>query len=505
MKKVCLLSAFALVFFNIVNAQVKWGVGAGPHNTSVIEKNDLQDWGQDFKNNFTPLSSFHAGLFAEINLGKKENWAIQPALLYTNKGRKFSKSYDSAKAFINDTSLISASWKISYLELPVNVIYRIPLSSNVRFILGGGPYVAYQLNSKTAYEIINASGERTAYNDKMATGEAVNAYRKMNWGINALAGFDFNDRFMFTANYSRSLSDFYTAAYGGSFKHQVFGGTVVVWLSSSKSARIKASQVDSDGDGVPDKLDKCPNEMGTAATQGCPDTDGDGIPDYEDKCPDVAGVSSLIGCPLPDRDKDGIPDDTDQCPDVPGVAKYNGCPVPDSDGDGINDDMDDCPKIAGKAKYRGCPAPDTDGDGIDDDNDKCPFKAGTKENGGCPGVANDVLDEINKVARNVLFDVNSDNIKASSFSSLNKLAEILKNETELKLDIEGHTDNTGSVRINQVLSGRRALAIKTYLVNQGVSTDRLSASGFGSEKPIATNNTEEGRSKNRRVEFKVKY
>ncbi|HTN06397.1 OmpA family protein [Agriterribacter sp.] len=505
MKKTYLLLALNLVLFNVMYAQIKWGIGAGPHNTTVIEKNRVQGWDQQYKGNFTPLGGFHAGIFSEINISKNTNWALQPALLYTNKGRKFSKSYDSTKSFINDTSAINASWKINYLELPVNLIYRIPLTEKVRFILGGGPYVSLQLNSKTTYEILNASGEREAFNDKMATGDAVNTYQKLHWGINALAGLDFNDRLLFTANYSRSMSDFYTAGYGGSFKHQLWGGTVVIWLTASKTTKIKASQKDSDGDGVPDKSDKCPAEMGTAATSGCPDTDGDGIPDNEDKCPGVAGISGLLGCPAPDRDKDGVADDKDKCPDVAGTAKYNGCPVPDSDGDGIADDKDNCLDIAGTAKYNGCPAPDTDGDGIDDDNDKCPLKAGAKANNGCPDIAKDMIDDINKAARSILFDVSSDNIKASSYSALDKLAEILQSDAEMKLDIEGHTDNTGSVRLNQVLSGRRALAIKNYLVKKGIATERLTALGFGSEHPIASNSTEEGRSKNRRVAFKVKY
>ena len=505
MKKTYLLLAFNLVFFNFMYAQIKWGAGAGPHNVSVIETNNLQNWNQQYKRNFSPLGGFHAGVFSEINLDKNGNWAVQPALLYTNKGRKFSKSYDSAKSFLNDTSAINASWKINYLELPVNFIYRLPITQKVRFIVGGGPYIALQLNGKATYEITNASGERNSFNDKLASGDAVNKYQKLNWGINALAGFDFNDRLMLTANYSRSMSDFYTAQYTGSFKHELWGGTVVIWLTPSKTAKIKADQKDSDGDGVADQLDKCPTEMGTAATNGCPDTDGDSVPDNEDKCPGVAGTSKLIGCPAPDRDKDGIADDTDKCPDVAGTAKYNGCAVPDTDADGIDDDNDNCPGIAGTVKYNGCPAPDTDRDGIDDDTDKCPLKTGTKENKGCPYIAKDMLDDINKAARSILFDVNSDNIKTSSFTALDKMAEIMRTDAELKLDIEGHTDNTGSVRHNQVLSGRRALAIKTYLVKKGITSERLTASGFGSENPIADNNTEAGRSKNRRVAFKVKY
>ncbi len=505
MKKTSLLLAFNLVCFNIIHAQVKWGIGGGAHNASVIETNSLQNWDQQYKGNFSPLGGFHAGVFSEINLDKKGNWAVQPALLYTVKGRKFSKSYDSAKSFLNDTSAIRASWKTSYLELPLNFIYRLPLTAKVRFIAGGGPYIALQHRDKAAYEITNASGERNIFDDKLASGDAINKYEKLNWGINALAGFDFNDRLMLTANYSRGISDFYTAQYKGSFRHELWGGTAVIWLTTSKTAKIKADQKDSDGDGVADKLDKCPAEPGTAATNGCPDTDGDNIPDNEDKCPGIAGISRLLGCPAPDKDNDGVPDDADKCPDVAGTAKYGGCAVPDTDSDGINDDNDNCPAIAGVAKYNGCPAPDTDGDGIEDEADKCPLKAGTKENNGCPHIAKDMLDDINKAARSILFDVNSDNIKPSSFVALDKLAEIMRTNDELKLDIEGHTDNTGSVRHNQVLSGRRALAIKTYLVKKGIAPERLTASGFGSENPIADNNTEEGRSKNRRVAFKVKY
>lgn len=505
MKKVYLLFTLSLLFFNTLLAQVKWGIGAGPHNSRVIENNSIQNWDQQYKGNFAPIGGFHAGLFSEINLTKNSNWAVQPALLYTNKGRKFSWSFDSTKSFNNDTSAINANWKISYLELPVNIIYRIPLSRKVRFVLGAGPYVGLHLNGKTSYEIFNASGERETFEDKMATGDAVNKYQKLNWGVNALAGFDFNDRILITANYSRSLANFYTANYSGSFKQQLWGGTIVVWLTRSGTDRLKESQKDRDGDGVPDRLDHCANEMGTAATNGCPDSDGDGTPDKEDKCPDTPGANALLGCPVPDKDKDGIADNLDKCPDVAGVAKYQGCPVPDTDKDGIADDKDNCPGIAGTAQFNGCPAPDTDGDGIADDLDKCPLKPGAKDNNGCPGIAKDMLDDINKAARSVLFDVSSDNIKISSFAALDKLAEILMADAELKLDIEGHTDNTGSVRLNQVLSGRRALAIKAYLVKKGIDADRLTASGFGSERPIASNDTEAGRAKNRRVAFKVRY
>lgn len=167
---------------------------------------------------------------------------------------------------------------------------------------------------------------------------------------------------------------------------------------------------DSDGDGVPDHLDLCPDVPGSAALGGCPDRDGDGIPDHLDACPDVAGLASLNGCP--DRDGDGFPDHEDQCPDVFGTV--DGCP--DSDGDGIPDHEDDCPYTFGLAELNGCPdydadgvtdnidnclniagdasalgCPDADGDGVPDAIDKCPTIPGLASNDGCP---HDYLDGV---------------------------------------------------------------------------------------------------------------
>lgn len=505
MKKIYLLLTFNLFIFNLIHAQIKIGAGVGAHNTSIVEKNTLQNWASQYKGNYTTLSGIHAGIFAELPLNKKNSWAVQSSLQYTNKGNKFGKSYDSSKAFNSDTSSILASVKMNHIELPVNLVYRIPISSKVHFILGAGGYVSYLMKGKTTYDLYNASGEHTTADMKLANGETLTSFNKLDYGINGLAGLDFNDRVMLTVNYNKGLADLYKTSYDGSFKNQSIGATVVVWVTKSRSSKIKAETKDTDGDGVPDKDDKCSGENGTSATNGCPDKDGDSIPDKEDKCPDVAGLVKYAGCPAPDADKDGVADDEDKCPGVAGVAKYNGCPVPDKDGDGINDDEDKCIDIAGSAKYKGCPVPDTDMDGVNDDEDKCPLKSGSKANNGCPVVEKDMIEEINRAAHNILFDVNSDNIKATSYIALDKIANIMLKNEGMKMDIEGHTDNTGSVRHNQVLSGKRALAIKIYLVNKGVSHERLTASGFGSENPIAENTTEAGRAKNRRVAFKVSY
>ncbi|MFP5040103.1 OmpA family protein [Parasediminibacterium sp. JCM 36343] len=231
------------------------------------------------------------------------------------------------------------------------------------------------------------------------------------------------------------------------------------------------------------------------------DTDGDGIVDSKDKCPRVAGIAKYDGCPVPDTDKDGINDENDKCPTVAGLAKYNGCPVPDTDGDGINDEEDKCPTVMGLARYMGCPIPDTDGDGVNDEEDKCPTVPGVKSNAGCP----EIQTKINELAKSIYFGLGSVIISAKSTKPLDEVAAIMKKYPATKLSIEGHTDNVGSAVINKKLSQKRADAIKTYFFKKGIAVTRLDAIGYGSEKPVADNKTEAGRSKNRRVELKATY
>jgi len=135
---------------------------------------------------------------------------------------------------------------------------------------------------------------------------------------------------------------------------------------------------DTDGDGIPNKLDECPTEFGVAAMAGCPDKDGDGIRDLDDRCPDVAGEKKNQGCP--DRDRDGVIDLEDQCPDSAGVAYLQGCP--DNDLDSITNSLDKCPNLKGSRDHNGCP--DSDGDGVYDDADACVTIVGAVDNKGCP-------------------------------------------------------------------------------------------------------------------------
>ena len=207
-----------------------------------------------------------------------------------------------------------------------------------------------------------------------------------------------------------------------------------------------------------------------------------------------------------DTDKDGIVDSLDKCPTVAGIAKYKGCPIPDTDKDGINDEQDKCPTVAGLAKYQGCPIPDTDKDGINDEEDKCPTIAGPASNNGCPVLTEEKKKAVELAAKDIYFVTGSSVIQKKSYTKLDAVLALLKDEENktLSLDIEGYTDNTGKASSNLKLSQARANAVKAYLVKKGIAADRLSATGFGIENPVADNKTAAGRAQNRRVELKLK-
>ncbi len=252
---------------------------------------------------------------------------------------------------------------------------------------------------------------------------------------------------------------------------------------------------DADGDGIADGDDKCPEVAGTTAFMGCPDTDGDGLADPDDKCPEQAGPRDNEGCPLADRDGDGVPDAEDKCPDVAGTVAQEGCP--DTDGDGVPDAQDRCPDQAGTLANSGCP--DSDGDSVIDPDDRCPDEAGPIDNRGCPEI--DEEDEIvlQDATRSIGFETAKAVLTADSRIILNNVADILKRYPAYSVAIGGHTDSVGSAESNQSLSERRAKAVLDYLVLQGISTSRMSSRGYGETQPIADNRYAAGREENRRV------
>ncbi len=258
---------------------------------------------------------------------------------------------------------------------------------------------------------------------------------------------------------------------------------------------------DKDGDGIADADDLCPDVKGLAAFKGCPDTDGDGIADKDDACPTEFGLKELFGCP--DSDGDGIADKDDKCPTEKGIASLGGCP--DTDGDGIADKDDQCPTEKGTALTAGCP--DRDGDGIADKDDKCPDVKGLKTNGGCPAIdeakKKEVMAKISFAAKSIQFETGKDVIRTVSYVKLDTVVNIMKEYPYTNWSIEGHTDNVGKPENNLNLSQRRAASVKTYFINKGIDTNRLSSDGFGDTKPVGDNKTTVGKAANRRVEIKL--
>jgi outer membrane protein OmpA-like peptidoglycan-associated protein len=220
------------------------------------------------------------------------------------------------------------------------------------------------------------------------------------------------------------------------------------------------------------------------------DTDKDGLPDSVDLCPtdpeDNKPPNTSDGCPAPpDRDGDGNPDSTDKCPDEPEdfdkIDDADGCPEDDADKDNIGDAQDACPKEPGE------PSPEP------------------KKNG-CPQFIRRITgsSEI-QILKQVQFATGKATILQNSFAILDEVHRLLNVNPEIKhLAIEGHTDNRGADDLNEKLSNDRANSVMQYLINKGIEAGRLSAAGFGPRRPIADNNTNEGRQKNRRVEFHIR-
>lgn len=211
--------------------------------------------------------------------------------------------------------------------------------------------------------------------------------------------------------------------------------------------------LDSDGDGVIDRIDRCPNTPRGARvdSEGCPyDTDGDGVIDGPDQCPNTpAGcVVDARGCPL-DADHDGVCDGIDRCPDTPTDKKVDaqGCPLPEPK----------APPIFVEKKVV-------------------------------------VLDGVE-------FDDDKSTLRPMSMNTLDRVAESLKDWPAVRVEVQGHTSEPASWAYNLALSQRRAEAVRSYLISKGVAGHRLVAKGYGKSRMIAENRTPEGQQKNRRVEL----
>lgn len=256
------------------------------------------------------------------------------------------------------------------------------------------------------------------------------------------------------------------------------------------AAPLPPECVDADDDRICADVDRCPDQAedldGVEDTDGCPedqDTDGDGIMDSVDQCvvdaEDRDGYLDEDGCPDDDNDADGIPDTRDKCIDNP------------EDPDGYEDED-------------GCPDNDNDADEVLDPDDECPNVKGDKANKGCPkryeGV--EITETHIRINQMIHFAYNKAKILPDSFPILSTVAQVLRDNPEITLSIEGHTDSRGNDKYNKKLSTKRAKAVLDHLVKKGmIGKGRLTSQGWGEEKPVDTNLTDDGRAANRRVEF----
>lgn len=205
-----------------------------------------------------------------------------------------------------------------------------------------------------------------------------------------------------------------------------------------------------------------------AALNESVDDDKDGVLNLHDKCPNTSiGVQvNSIGCER-DSDGDGVYDRLDQCPNTPSGVTVNdkGCPL-DSDGDGVFDYKDHCPDIVSdfKVDSRGCP----------------------------------VLKELR-----LNFANKSSAIPTDNYQDVEEFALFLKANPTYNVQVVGHTDSVGEKNDNMILSFSRANAVKTALVYEGISADRIKALGRGELEPIKSNRTADGRAYNRRIEVKL--
>ena len=340
------------------------------------------------------------------------------------------------------------------------------------------------------------------------------------------------------------LGDFYGVRLDARYVYTDVGGTVGDWQGDMEAnAGVLFTwggnpPPDADGDGVRDRKDKCPGTPRGAIVdeRGCPsDADGDGVFNGIDVCPDTRKGCPVDarGCPL-DSDGDGVIDCDDKCAGTPAGCQVDttGCPK-DADGDGVCDGVDKCPgTVKGcEVDATGCPK-DADGDGVCDGIDKCPgtAKGCTVDASGCPKDADGdgVCDGVDKcpatpagrkvdekgceplplpqkeplVLEGVNFENDSAKLAPESSVTLDAVAASLLAWSEVKVEIAGHTDATGSDAYNLKLSERRASSVLDYLASKGVDASRLAAKGYGESQPVAENKTAEGRARNRRVELK---
>jgi len=453
-----LVAALLLIGVGVANAQDEnnpWAVEVGVNAVDVYPVGI---------NNDGRLPATTKGEIFDEYFNVNDHWNILAAASKVSVGRYIGDGFTFAgTGTVNKISRVgdAAASDLTYYGLDGEIKYSL------RDVIGGpGGWLDPSIGFGGGYTWVNDIGFGTA---------------------NAIAGV----RFWVGENLALNFSSTYKHAFEKSYG--------ITHLQHSVGIVFKFGGKDTDGDGIYDQDDECPETPGLPEFNGCPDTDGDGIEDRNDACPDVAGLAEFNGCP--DTDGDGVADPQDNCPTVPGLASMNGCP--DSDSDGITDADDACPNEAGPKSNNGCPFEDKDGDSVLDKDDDCPDVPGTVANNGCPEVTIEIIQQLNQYSKTILFDTGKSTIREESMTVLQNISNIMQEYPSAAFLIEGHTDSQGGEATNQTLSDSRAASVRTYLTTVGVDGNRLSSVGYGESKPIASNGTRAGRQQNRRVEISL--
>jgi len=454
MKQLSRLLVVGLLLFGLNNIQAQdennpWQISFGVNAVDVFPTGD-----EDALKNF----GFETGSFGSEYFNLNDHWNILPSISYVAVTRSIGDNFSlGARGSLNRISKLGDTSAEDLSFYAVDGILK------------------YQLLDNTVIDPFIEVGGGYTWVDEIGAGT-------VNGGLGVNIWFSENIGLTLQTSYKHSFEDYLVKH----FQHMA-------------GISVKFGGTDTDGDGIYDKDDACPEVPGLEAFNGCPDSDGDGIEDGKDDCPNQAGSKEMNGCP--DSDGDGIADKDDACPNEAGLAALAGCP--DADGDGVADKDDECPNEAGPAANNGCPWPDSDGDGVLDKDDQCPDIAGTVANNGCPEVTEEVQKQLNEYARTILFDTGKASLKSESVSVFVDIIKILNEYPNAKFTVEGHTDSVGSESLNQQLSEKRANSVRDFLIKEGIDASRLTAIGYGEAKPIATNNTRAGRAQNRRVEINL--
>jgi len=410
--------------------------------------------------------------------------------------KNYSDSTQSGRfGFFPDKDLASRAF--TSLRVGFDLDYSLISRSSIRPLIGAGVgYSIWKYSDPVGDTVVQTVGERGNRVDFSAaelfiSGVAgVEADLSPRISLTLGAGIDYltgvGTSFADSVNDTRSRI-MMRATLALSYRFDIGGGmakpsaeywpSAQSWSIAENTERPRLSENDSDGDGIEDKKDRCPGTPAGALVDksGCPsDADGDGVPDGIDVCPKTppaaAGFVDIHGCPV-DADYDGVPDYRDSCRSGPvgAVVNETGCPI-DADGDGVYDGLDDCPHTA---------------PGIEVDKR------------GCIDVA--FLRDTMRI--NVDYPSGSFEVDPRTRERLQPLIRKLKILTDVKIDISGYTDNIGTSEANLALSQKRANRMRDWLESEGIAADRLTAIGKGETNFVASNDTAEGRAKNRRIEF----